>query len=131
MSQQPRKTNGQFGNKLAGPTPTSGPSVPDRNQLSNDFKDYDKLGEQQEKELQGGLASVGESLDSIIEIYRNRSERRQAQIDSTQKQLDEIREKLDEISTQRADIERRYHEQQEKRLSNRLRRFFARNRNAS
>lgn len=124
MSQQPRKSNGQFGNKLV-PAPKSSPSLPDRNQIAQGFDNYDETGKQQEAELKSGLTEVGDSIDAITEIYKQRSLRREAEIDANQKKLAEIREQLDEISAQRRDIEARYRERQGKKLSNRLKKFFA------
>jgi chromosome segregation ATPase len=125
MSQQPRRSNGQFGNKLS-PAPKNAPATPDRNQLAEGFDNYDALGKRQEQELQSGLSEVGDSIDAIIEIYKQRSERREKEIEANQRQLAEMQKTLDDMSAQRQDIENRYREQQQKSFVNRVKRFFHR-----
>lgn len=123
MSDQPRQKDGKFDRKLS-PAPSAAPSVPDRGQIADKFEEYDHTGARQEQALSEGLHQVGEGLDAIAEIYRERARRREAEIEANQERLQRIQDQLDEMSARRSQIEEELRMKEERKLSNRIKRLF-------
>lgn len=108
MTEQPRKNNGQFSNKLAPAAPSSSPdlpSIPNRADLAGSFESYNQTSAEQEKVMQDGFADVGNSLDAVITIYKERQARREAEHKEFEEQLGKLKDQLDQIALERKRVE--------------------------
>lgn len=123
MSEQPRKKNGQFTEKWA-PTPSSAPALPDKG-LNASLDSYNDTGARQEEVLSTGFGEISSSLDSVIQIYRDRQARAEAQMRETTERLRQINDELDKIHEQRLAIEAELKARQERSLSGRIRKLFS------
>ncbi len=128
MTEQPRRNNGQFANKI-GHAPEQAPALPSKpnawNDVAKSYNQYSQIEAEQNATLSEGLSEVQNSIDAIIDIYKERQKRTQEYLDSSGKALEDIKVKLDELAARNKEIEEKLRQRKEQRKpSNIIKRIF-------